>query len=97
MTASSKVGDRISVSLSAGRVVDGVVKAIINRTDGVRPQVDYGKDETARSICGRFGRLVRKSSKNGESYARTGGGRSHVLLFSSFHAGLIFYSIHSGN
>jgi hypothetical protein len=35
------------VSLSAGRVVDGVVKAIMNRTDGVRLQVDYGKDETA--------------------------------------------------
>ena len=35
------------MSLSAGRVVDGVVKAIINRVDGVRLQVDYGKDETA--------------------------------------------------
>jgi len=42
-----KVGDRVTVSLSAGRVVDGIVKAIINRTDGVRLQVDYGKDETA--------------------------------------------------
>ena len=42
-----KVGDRVTVSLSAGRVVDGVVKAIINRVDGVRLQVDYGKDETA--------------------------------------------------
>ena len=42
-----KVGDRVTVSLSAGRVVDGVVNAIINRTDGVRLQVDYGKDETA--------------------------------------------------
>lgn len=30
-----------------GQGVDGVVKAIINRTDGVRLQVDYGKDETA--------------------------------------------------
>jgi len=35
------------VSLSAGRVVDATVKAIINCTDGVRLQVDYGKDETA--------------------------------------------------
>jgi hypothetical protein len=42
-----KVGDRVTVSLSAGRVVDGVVKVIINRADGVRLQVDYGKDETA--------------------------------------------------
>jgi len=41
------VGDRVSVSLSAGRVVEGIVKAIINRTDEVRLQVDYGKDETA--------------------------------------------------
>jgi len=39
-----KVGDRVTVSVSAGRVVDGVVKAIINRTDGVRLQVDYGED-----------------------------------------------------
>ena len=42
-----KVGDRVTVSLSAGRVVDGVAKAIINRTDGVRLQVDYGRDEAA--------------------------------------------------
>jgi hypothetical protein len=42
-----KVDDRVTVSLSAGRVVDAIVKAIINRTDGVRLQVDYGKDETA--------------------------------------------------
>ena len=41
------VGDRVTVSLSSGRVVDGVVKAVINRTDGLRLQVDYGKDETA--------------------------------------------------
>jgi hypothetical protein len=42
-----RVGDRVTVSLSAGRVVNGVVKAVINRADGVRLQVDYGKDETA--------------------------------------------------
>jgi hypothetical protein len=42
-----KVGDRVTVSLSAGRVGDAIVKAIINRTDGVRLQADYGKDETA--------------------------------------------------
>jgi len=45
--AQFKVGDRVTMSLSAGRVVDGVVKAIISCTDGVRLQVDYGKDETA--------------------------------------------------
>lgn len=42
--SSTGVGDRVT---AAGRVVYGVVKAIINRTDGVRLQVDYGKDETA--------------------------------------------------
>jgi hypothetical protein len=42
-----KVGDRVTVSLSAGRVVDAIVKAIINRTHGVRLQVDYARDETA--------------------------------------------------
>ena len=42
-----KVGDRVCVSLSAGRIVDGVVKAVMNRVDGVRLQVDYGEDETA--------------------------------------------------
>ena len=35
-----KVDDRVAVSLSAGRVVNAIVKAIINRTDGVRLQVD---------------------------------------------------------
>ena len=41
------VGDRVTVSLSSGRVVDGVVKAVVNRVDGVQLQVDYGNDETA--------------------------------------------------
>jgi hypothetical protein len=43
---SFKVSDRVTVSLPAGRVVEGIVKATINRTNGVRLQVDYGKDET---------------------------------------------------
>jgi len=42
-----KVGDQVTVGLSAGRVVEGIVKAVINRTDGIRLQVDCGKDETA--------------------------------------------------
>jgi hypothetical protein len=42
-----KVGDRVTVSLPSGRVVEATVKAVINRTHGVRLQVDYGKDETA--------------------------------------------------
>jgi hypothetical protein len=58
------VGDRATDSLSAGRVVDGVVKAIINRADGVRLQVDYGKDEPRSCICGRCHRLRRDARHN---------------------------------
>jgi hypothetical protein len=42
-----KVGDRVTVNLHTGRLVDATVKAVISQTDGVRLQVDYGKDETA--------------------------------------------------
>jgi hypothetical protein len=42
-----KVGDRVTVSLYTGRIVEGVVKAIIQKTDGTRLQVDYGQDQTA--------------------------------------------------
>jgi hypothetical protein len=42
-----KVGDRVSVTLHTGLLVDATVRAIVERTDGVRVQVDYGKDETA--------------------------------------------------
>ena len=42
-----KVGDRVSLTLHTGRIVDGTVRAIVVRTDGIRLQVDYGKDETA--------------------------------------------------
>lgn len=42
-----KVGDRIRVNLHTGRIVDATVKAVIDRTDGQRLQVDFGKDETA--------------------------------------------------
>lgn len=41
------VGDRVRVNLHTGRIVDATVKAIIERTDGKRLQVDFGKDETA--------------------------------------------------
>jgi hypothetical protein len=30
-----------------GRIVDATIKAIIDRTDGKRLQVDFGNDETA--------------------------------------------------
>jgi hypothetical protein len=42
-----KVGDRVSITLQTGRMVEGTVRAIVERTDGIRLQVDYGKDETA--------------------------------------------------
>lgn len=42
-----KVGDHVIVSLAGGQIVEATVRAVVNRTDGVRLQVDYGKDETA--------------------------------------------------
>ena len=45
--ASYAVGDRVKVNLHTGRIVDATVKAVIERTDGKRLQVDFGKDETA--------------------------------------------------
>jgi hypothetical protein len=42
-----KVGDRVSVSLSGGRIVAATVTAVVKRTEGTRLQVSYGKDETA--------------------------------------------------
>ena len=41
------VGDRVKVNLHTGRIVEATVKAIIERTDGKRLQVDFGKDEAA--------------------------------------------------
>ena len=42
-----KVGDHVMVSLHSGELVDGVVKAVIQKTDGTRLQVDYENDRTA--------------------------------------------------
>jgi hypothetical protein len=39
--------ERLKVDLHTGRIVDATVKAIIERTDGKRLQVDFGKDGTA--------------------------------------------------
>jgi hypothetical protein len=41
------VGDRILVSLSAGRVEEATVKAVIQQDNETRLIVDYGYDETA--------------------------------------------------
>jgi hypothetical protein len=45
--ASYAVGDLVKVNVHTGRIVDAMVKAVIERTDGKRLQVDFGKDETA--------------------------------------------------
>jgi small nuclear ribonucleoprotein (snRNP)-like protein len=42
-----KVGDRVLVKLSGGRIVEATIKAIIETTNGVRLQVSFG-DATAR-------------------------------------------------
>ena len=42
-----KVGDRVTVSLSGGRIVDATVTAVVKYTKAPRLQVSYGKDETA--------------------------------------------------
>jgi transcription antitermination factor NusG len=41
------VGDTVKVNLHTGRTVDATIKAVIENTDGVRLQVDFGHDETA--------------------------------------------------
>jgi hypothetical protein len=43
----SKVGDPIRVSMHGGKVVDAVIKAIIEKTDGLRYQIDFGNEQTA--------------------------------------------------
>lgn len=42
-----KVGDCVSVTLHAGRLVDATIRAIVEWADGLHFQADYGKDETA--------------------------------------------------
>jgi hypothetical protein len=41
-----KVGDRVLVKLSGGRIVEATVKAVVDTTDGLRLQVSFG-NETA--------------------------------------------------
>ena len=42
--SSYAVGDRVKVNLHTGRIVDATVKAVIERTDGKRLQVDFGNE-----------------------------------------------------
>jgi hypothetical protein len=37
----------VKVNLHTGRIVSAMVKAVVERTDGKRLQVDFGHDETA--------------------------------------------------
>jgi hypothetical protein len=41
-----KVDDRLRVKVSAGRIVEATIKAVVETTDGVRLQVSFG-EETA--------------------------------------------------
>src|SRR5215472_7607 len=52
-----KVGDRVTVSLSAGRVGDAIVKAIINRTDGgpTAGGLREGRDRAGLLVAGSRG------------------------------------------
>lgn len=42
-----KVGDSVKLILHTGRIVDGVVKAVVREKDATRLQVDYKTDQTA--------------------------------------------------
>jgi hypothetical protein len=44
---SHKVGDHIRVSMHGGKIVDAVIKAIIDKTDGMQYQIDFGNEQTA--------------------------------------------------
>jgi hypothetical protein len=41
-----KVGDRVKVNMYRGRIVEAVIKAVVEKTHGVRLQVSFG-NETA--------------------------------------------------
>ncbi len=41
------VGDRVKVNLHHGKLEEGVVKAVVEHTDGLRYQIDVGGDRTA--------------------------------------------------
>ena len=41
-----KVGDHIQISLD-NRILDAVIRAVMEHTDGLRLQVDFGHEQTA--------------------------------------------------
>jgi hypothetical protein len=45
---SHKVGDKVQVSLSGGKIVDATIKSVLDGyADGPRYQVDFGHNQTA--------------------------------------------------
>ena len=42
-----KVGEKVSITLHTGRIVEGTVRAVVRIADETRLQVDYEKDQTA--------------------------------------------------
>ncbi len=47
VTDKYKVGNPITVMLNDGRIVEAKIRAVIEQTNGLHLQVDYGHDETA--------------------------------------------------
>jgi hypothetical protein len=41
------VGQRIHINLHSGRIEDATVKAVVEHTDGLRLQVDFGHEQMA--------------------------------------------------
>jgi hypothetical protein len=41
-----KVGDHVQISLN-NQIMDAVIRAVIDHTDGLRLQVDFGHEQTA--------------------------------------------------
>jgi hypothetical protein len=41
-----KVGDHVQISLN-NQIMDAVIRAVIEHTDGLRLQVDFGHEQTA--------------------------------------------------
>jgi len=47
LSAAVKVGDRVKVSIPVGQIVDATIRAVIESTEGIMLQVDFGHDQTA--------------------------------------------------
>jgi hypothetical protein len=46
-TKEFKPGQHIHINLSGRRIEEATIKAVIEHTDGIRLQVDFGHDQTA--------------------------------------------------